>query len=285
MTVFDEKRQALARIIVGGVLGMAAYLLLAWLTQPGALFGGSLSWDFTFCYNSRVPEALGAALGFLLWFLFGAEAGVATLPFADGGKSLLFRSLAHFAAMALTLWAWVLLNFPYEPLSSLALTFLLPFALVYLLIWLGRWVGWYAEVGQIRERLGLSPAPSFLKWRETLPHILFAAVLCLGLPLVLLPFDAPDVPILIAVFFTWLLLPVGSFFSGLSLGRRQGLCPLYPLACGGFSALLSLLLQLHFHGDFDLRLLLISLCFSLMGNLLGAGMRETRRPREGPSHD
>lgn len=276
MMVFEDKRQPLLRALAGGVLGMAAYLLLAWLTQPGSLFGARLTWDFTFCFNSRIPETLGAVLGFLLWFLFGAEAGIATLPFADEGRPLLLRSLCHFGAMALTLWAWVILNFPYEPLPGLALTFLLPFTLVYLLVWLGRWVGWYAEVGQIRERLGLSPGPSPLKWKETLPHILFAWVLCLGVPLLLLPFDAPDVPVLIALLFSWLLLPVGSFFSGLSLGRRQGVCPLYPLSCGGACALFSLLLQLRFHGDFDFRLFGLALGFSLAGNLLGAGMRAGR---------
>lgn len=269
MTVFDNRGQFLLRALLGGLIGTALFLLLAWFTQPGWLFLPSLAWDFTFCYNSNVPELLGAALGFLLWFLFGAEAGVATLPFADGGRQLLLRSLAHFGAMALTLWAWVVLNFPHEPLPSLALTFLLPFTLVYLLIWLGRWVGWYAEVAQIRERLGLTGKPSFLKWRETLPHILFAAFLCFLLPLLLTLFDPPYVPVLTAILYAWLLLPVGCFFSALSLGRRQGICPLYPLACGALSALL-------FHAG-DLQLPLMALSLSLAGNLLGAGMRARRR--------
>ena len=128
MTVFDNKRQTLLRALLGGLLGMAGCLLLGWLSQPGSLFGGRLTFDFTF---SNVPEALGAVLCFLLWFLFGAEIGVATLPFADEGKSLLLRSLCHFGVMALTLWGWVMLNFPYEPWPGLILTYLLPFALVY----------------------------------------------------------------------------------------------------------------------------------------------------------
>lgn len=275
MTVFDDRRQTLLRSLLGGFVGMALFLLLAWLTQPGSLFGGSLSWSFTFCYNSRVPEPLGALLGFLLWFLFGAEIGVATLPFADGERSLLLRSLAHFAVMTLTLWAWVLLNFTYEPLPGLALSFQLPFTLIYLLVWLGRWVGWYAEVGQIRERLGLSSGPSPLKWKETLPHILFAAVLCLGLPLVLLPFEAPDVPILTALLFTWLLLPVGSFFSGLSLGRRQGVCPLYPLACAVFTLVFTLTARLYTNID-DSVMLPIAFFAPLLGNLAGTGIKVHR---------
>ena len=285
MTAWNEKEQALIRAVVGGLVGMAAYLFLSWLLQPGYLFGASPTFDFTFCLNSRVPEALGAVLGFLLWFLFGVEIGIATLPFADGGRTLLLRSLAHFGAMALTLWAWVLLNFSPEPWPGLALTFLLPFTLTYFLIWLGRWVGWYAEVAQIREKLGLSPKPSFWKWRDTLPHMAYALVLCFLLPLLLRLCDAPDVPVLTGALYTWLLLPVGSFFSGLSLGRRQGVCPLYPLACGTFSALFALLLRAFFHGANEPRLVWMALAFSLTGNFLGAGMKERRNRETGMSKE
>ena len=226
--LFSDKREALCRGLAGGILGVAGYLLLAFLTQPGAIFlGGSLKLDFTFCYNGNVPEILGAALGFLLWFAFGAELGVATLPFADGGRLLALRTLVHFAATAATLSLWVLLNFRAQELPFL----LLLLALVYLLVWLGRWVGWYAEAAAIRERLGLSPGPSPLRWKETLPYLPFALLLCLVLPLVLTPFDAADVPVLRALLYPWLLLPVGAFCSGLSLARHQGLCPLYPPAC------------------------------------------------------
>ena len=64
MTVFDEKKRPLLRMMTGGLLGVAGFLLLGWITQPGAFFGGGWDFDFTFCYNSNVPEALGAALGF-----------------------------------------------------------------------------------------------------------------------------------------------------------------------------------------------------------------------------
>ena len=278
----NHNRQALVRALAGGILGMAGCLLLGFLSQPGALFGAPLTWAFTFCYNSNVSELLGGTLAFLLWFLFGAEAGVATLPFAGGGRTLLLRSLAHFCVMALTLWAWVTLNFPYEPLPGLALTFLLPFTLLYILIWLGRWVGWYAETAGVWEKLGLTSGPSFLKWKETLPHMAFAGGLCFLLPLILRLCDAPDVPILLAILYPWLLLPVGSFFSGLSLGRRQGICPLYPLSCAGFSLLFFLLLRFALRGGFEPRLITLSLCFSLMGNLLGAVTYEkTRLYRKG----
>ncbi len=277
MTVFDEKKRPLLRMMTGGLLGVAGFLLLGWITQPGAFLGGGWDFDFTFCYNSNVPEALGAALGFLLWFLFGVEVGTATLPFADEGKALLLRSLCHFGIMALTLWGWVILNFPYEPLPGLALTFLLPFALCYLLIWLGRWVGWYAEVAQIRERLGLAPGPSPLKWRETLPHILFSAFLCLLLPLILRLCDDRTTPIL-SVFYAVVLLPVGGLCSACSLGKRHGICPLYPLACMAFTLVFISLARL-FSNIADGELVLIAFVSTLLGNLLGAGIKALRGRR------
>lgn len=272
--LIDDKRQALTRALVGGAFGIACCLLVAWLTQPGGLFG-HLTFDFTFCYNHKVPQLLGAALGLLLWFLFGAETGIATLPFADGGRALLLRSLAHFGVMSATMWAWVLLNFPYNLLSELALSFQLPFTLVYILVWLGRWVGWYAEVAQIRERLGLAPKPSFLKWRETLPHIAFAAFLCLLVPTLLRLCDAPDVPVLSGLLYPYALLPIAGFCSALSLGRRQGFCPLYPLSCLLFILLYSLSAHLYTSID-EIVMPPIILCILLLGNLVGAGMKVGR---------
>lgn len=102
-----------------------------------------------------MPEALGAVLGAVLWFAFGAETAVATLPFADDGASLLRRSSLHCALMALTLSAWALLNFGAAELPF----FLVPFALLYALIWLGRWVGWYSEVRRLRRAWASPPAP------------------------------------------------------------------------------------------------------------------------------
>ena len=39
-----------------------------------------------------------------------------------------------------------------------------------------------------------------------------------------------DVPVLSGLLLPCLILPAAGFCSGLSLGKRQGLCPLYPLA-------------------------------------------------------
>ncbi len=213
-----------------------------------------------------MPEALGAALGLLLWFAFGAEIGVATLPFADGGATLVCRTLLHFAAMAATVAAWSLLNF--RPVETLA--FLVPLALVYVLVWLGRWVGWYVELTAIREKLGLAPGPSPLKWRETLPYLPFAALLCLALPLVLRLCDG-YVPVLSGMLYPYLLLPVGGFCSGLSLGRRRGVCPLYPAACV-LGILVFIPLARLFSNMYDWPLVTIALVCSLAGNMTPAAL-------------
>ena len=264
----DNKGQAAVRAAAGGALGVAGYLLLSFLTQPGALWGGSLKLDFTFCYNANVPEALGAALGVLLWFCFGAEIALASLPFADDGPALVKRSLLHFLSMAATMTAWAWLNFQLWEV----VWFLVPLALIYGLIWLGRWVGWYVEVAAIREKLGLPPGPSPLKWRETLPYLPFAALLCLILPLVLRLCDDGTVPVLSGLLYPYLLLPIGGFFSGLSLGRRQGLCPLYPLAC--VLCLLAFIPLARLCSNmFDWPMIPIALAFTLPGNLAGAAWR------------
>ena len=271
----EFKRFWLPRGLTGGCAGVLACLLLGFVSQPGAIFGAALTWDvrdFTFCYNSSVPEALGTALGFLLWFLFGAEVGVATISFADSGRELVIRSLIHFAATAATVSAWVCLNFGWREL----LFFLIPLTLVYLIVWLGRWVGWYAEVAAIREKLGLTPGPSPLHWKETLPYLGFAAVLCGVLPAALRLFDAPDVPVLTGLLLPFLLLPVGGFMSGLSLGRRHGFCPLYPAACGLFYLPMVYILM---NGSAVFHCVIV-LCAALAGNLAGAARRKMKTRRD-----
>ena len=54
-------------------------------------------------------------------------------------------------------------------------------------------------------------------------------LLCIGIPLLARLLDPADVPVLSQLVFPFLVVPVGSFAAGLSLGKRQGLCPLYPV--------------------------------------------------------
>ena len=131
-------------------------------------------------------------------------------------------------------------------------------------------MGWYAEVAAIREKLGLAAGPSLFHWRETLPYLGFALLLCGLLPFVLRMFDAPDVPVLVG-----LLLPVGGFMSGFSLGRRQGFCPLYPLACALFY-LPAVFLLMNSSALFHCA---IVLCAALAGNLAGAARYRMKQKR------
>lgn len=230
MTEF--KKEWLPRILIGAVAGIAVYLFISWLAQPGSLFGGTMGFAFTFCFNSNVPEAVGLILGLLLWALFGAEAGVATLPFADSGKELVVHSVLHFAITAATATVWVVLNFGWGdvPVSLFLL------AAVYLLIWLTRWVGWFSEVEVIREKLGLTPAPSPLKWREVLPYLLLlGAVNALAMP-VLRIFEG-HYPIFTGFLLPFIIYPILAGAVGFHTGKHCGFTVLVPIAVYLFSLL------------------------------------------------
>ena len=166
----------------------------------------------------------------------GGAAGIATLPFADDGRQLLLRSWAHFAVTSALFVLLMARFYGWWWEGLLLLEGML--AVLYALIWLGRWIGWYVEVMQLRTLLGLDAGPSPLKWRETLPYLPFVLLLCDGLPLLLRWAEHEiqrgsilELPILSALILPFVLLPAGGFFAGLSLGKRQGVCPLYPLAC------------------------------------------------------
>lgn len=196
----------LVRVLAGAILGLGASVALAsYLVDAGG--------------PSPVVCLLCGALG--------VAAGIATLPFADDGRTLLLRSAAHFGVTA-TLFA--LLAAQLGARGATLLVWVAILALLYAAVWLGRWVGWYMEVMQLRALLGLDAGPSPLKWRETLPYLPFVLLLCDGLPMLLRWLDPADVPVLSGLVLPYLLLPVAGFSSGLSLGKRQGVCPLYPMS-------------------------------------------------------
>lgn len=270
---FDNKKQALRRMAAGAAAGVAVHLLLGYWLGTLAFFGPGVAAVFI-CPTCSFPAPFagwGILLSYLLFSLLGAEIGVSTLPFADCGRTLVLRTLAHFALMAATVALWGGLNFG----GAGAAFCLILLASIYVLVWLGRWVGWYVEVAAIRSKLGLAPGPSLLHWRETLPYLVFALGLCLGLPALLRLLDPQDVPVLSGAYFPFLLLPIGTFCSGLSLGHRHGFSPLYPVACALLSVAAALLLfndSALFHGG-------ISLVCALVGNGVGTLLKK-RAPRE-----
>ena len=233
------KKRALAGFLLGAVLAPLAVCLFSSLMLPAEAQAVGSSWvaglHFVTPAMAEVfgSPALAALVQSLLGGLFGAVVAVATLPFADDGRELVIRSLAHFCATALSFSAllWVcrwLDDLRFIPLWVALL------ALLYAIIWLGRWIGWYVEVMQLRVLLGLDPGPSPLKWRETAPYLPFVLLVCDLLPLALRWVDRTfvvDVPVLSGLILPYFLLPVAGFCSGVSLGKRQGVCPLYPLAC------------------------------------------------------
>lgn len=156
-----SKKEWLPRICIGGAAGVVCYILIATFFGNLNLFGPSTMDKvyFSFSMSSFLPKWLGTALDYFLWFAFGAEIGIATLPFDDRGKVLALKSLAHYALMMLTVSLWACLNFLYRPLPAFLLRdlpdFLVPVTVVYLLVWGLRWLWWYFELRSLRKVLGL----------------------------------------------------------------------------------------------------------------------------------
>jgi len=232
-------RRLLVGFAAGAGLTCLVFALLSTLLLPSELHAiGSTPAAGVNLVTPAMAEAFGSpaaalAVQSLLGGVFGAVVAVSTMPFADDGRELLLVSAKHFAATALSFSAllWVC-RWVEQPKFILLWVTLL--AVLYALIWLGRWVGWYVEVIQLRELLGLDPGPTPLKWRETMPYVPFALLLCIGLPVLLRLLEkllGADVPVLTGLLLPYALLPAVGFMSGVSLGKRQGVCVLYPVIC------------------------------------------------------
>ena len=236
------KKRFPIRVLAGALLGAVlapGLVCLGWGSwigigegQPVGAFGLSFLMVFGSMASAFGSAEAAAVVQSLLGALLGGVVTVATLPFAENGKTLVRRSLLHFLA---TQGAFLLLILICRWANwGVALLYGGLLALLYLLIWLGRWTGWYLEVVELRELLGLDPGPTPLKWRETLPYLPLVLLMCLGVPLVL---RVPEYllgkgfPALSGIYYPFLVLPVVSLCVGVSLGKRRGVCPLYPAAC------------------------------------------------------
>ena len=276
-----ETKKLLTRAIIGGVtaklllLGFWVWFHLTGITPQGVVPVG----DFNLV--SRATEAmfgsywLAAVVAFTCAFALGAAIGISSMPFADDTRSLLKDSFVHFIVTG----GLVLLNVWVQCLLDLSWFFLAAYTLLYLLIWFGRWVGWYVEVDRIKVKLGLAPAHSPLKWRETLPYLPFLLVLCVALPIVLVWVDRVvlSAPLLSEFLMPYLLFPVVSLCSGISLGKRQGFCILYPVAAYLLHAPIALWLFGHI---FYLILADILFTFALIGNIIGTVHRKRKEKKE-----
>ena len=236
--------------VLGGLLGAGFYLFLR----------------FWFDYwlhivQNDLPRLI---LGLILSAALGCMAGLSTHPFADDGRSLLRESLVHYLVTAI-LFASLIWSIGGNTLACCVWVGIL--TVLYLGIWLARWIGWYMEIMQIRELLGLAPGHSPLKWRETLPYFPYVLLLCDVLPLAAFFVDKlwSDIPILCGFVVPYLLFPIISFSSGVSLGKRQGVCLLYPLAC--FMCYLPLVFIL-FNSSAMFHCFMVSVP-ALLGNIIG----------------
>jgi len=230
----NENKKLILRALAGGLTTTCLLLLFwVWFHLTGFSPQGRVPvGDFNLVAGATVAMFgsywLAAAVEFLCMFALGAAIGLATMPFADDTRSLLKESFVHFIITG----GLVLLNLWVQCLLDLSAFFLAAYTLLYLLIWFGRWIGWYVEVDRIKIKLGLAPAHSPLKWRETLPYLPFLLILCVLLPMVLMWVDRTvlSVPLLSGLLMPYILFPVVGLCSGISLGKRQGLCILYPVA-------------------------------------------------------
>lgn len=239
-------------IALGGLLGAGLYLFFA-------------VWLRSFGYPASTDPELGRLLtGTVPAIALGCMAGLATRPFADEGPVLLRQSLVHYLCTVALFAALVRILGGSGTVCGVWAGIL---SVLYLGIWLARWIGWYLEVVQLRRLLGLAPGPSPLKWRETLPYLPYAVVLCDALPLGAWLLDRlfSDVPVLCGFIVPYLLLPIIGFVSGLSLGKRQGVCILYPAAC--FVLYLPLVFIL-FNSSALFHCFMVAVP-ALMGNVLG----------------
>lgn len=277
----NKTKKLLIRAAVGGTIAMG--LLLAfwfWFHLTGWSFQGKVPvGDFNIV--SRATEAmfgsywLAAAVEFICIFALGAAIGIATTPFADDTRSLLKDSFVHFIVTG----GLVLLNSWVHTILDWGWAFVLvPYTLLYLLIWFGRWVGWYVEVAQIKAKLGLAPAHSPLKWREILPYLPFLLALCVLLPMVLVWMDRVvfSSPLLSGLLMPYIIFPAVGLCSGISLGKRQGFCILYPVAA--YVLYLPVVFWLFnytalFHAD-------VLFTAALIGNIIGTVYRKHKRNRE-----
>ena len=278
------RKKLIIRAVIGGtssillLLGFWVWFHLTGITPQGVVPAG----DFNLV--SHATEAmigsywLATAAEFACAFALGAAVGISSMPFADDTHSLLKDSAFHF----LITGALVFLNLWVQCLLALSRFTISAYILLYLLIWMGRWIGWYMEVAQIRAKLGLSPASSLGKWRETLPYLPFLCLLCVVLPAALMGVDRllfRDATLLSGLFLPYLIYPVVGFCSGLSLGKRQGFCPLYPIAAW----LLNLPVVLIFYNSSALFHCHTLFLFALAGNLTGTVYRRFKRRKEASS--
>lgn len=214
---------------------------------------------------------VGAALEQILWSgLLGAALNTMEVPFLLERRTLLWSAL-HFlgTGTVFSLAGWRCRWFPYRSTWLCLLGVLL---LCYVLKWLVRFLEWQADIQAIRRSSGLDAAEP--AWRTLAPYLLLAAAVELLLPPGLRLVDAVDGPVLMGIFYPFLLLPLFCAFSAYPLGRRLRRWWLaYPPAC----ALLTLPCVFLLYNSSALFQAWAAGAAALLGGLLGALLRRIKK--------
>ena len=274
-TVFP-RRMYLRRALLGGILAWLALFLLCFLLASVDFFGGRLDLMDALSRLKLSPDRAYLAFGrsrvlanlyeSAAVFALGACLGLSTLPFDETWTKLRLLSWLHFPVTCLCAAAalWFVVSSPWAALGIGGLS--------YLAVFLCRWLCWYGELLDIRRELRLDAPPTPLRWRETAAYLPAAALLCLVLPLAARLCDPVDFPVFSGLLYPYLLLPLGSFLAGMTLGRHRGFCPLFPLAC----ALCYLPMVFLLFNATALFHLLLTAVPALLGNGLAALLRRKR---------
>lgn len=268
--------------LVGGLLAMTAVpLAVIWLNSLSVMPGAPLLVRATVLEATGWPWQELLTVELALGFGFGVTVGLAVPPMEGSGRAVAVRTALHLLVSSglFTGLCWVcgLLQGSWQAW----LTLLGIYWFAYAVVWLLRYLHWRAELGQIREQLGLSGPEQPGRSRALGPvriYLAMAAVVELAVPPVLrLLEQSSDIPVLTGLLYPYVLLPFFCLVTGWSVGRRRGAALFYPVVCGLMTVPHVLLL----YNESALFQVWTAAAFALGGNLAGALVRRGKeRARE-----
>ncbi|MBQ4426456.1 MAG: DUF3021 family protein [Oscillospiraceae bacterium] len=263
----EEKYSLRQHIIRGGIGGALGLLILP-------RYGEMLNSIIIDAGEGGTPALI---ISCILYFVIGALAGIATMPFADTGKELVIRSVIHYALTSLAFSALCLVNGWNRGRWDTLFFFIGVLAVFYLTIWLARWIAWLGEISDIREKLGIKPKRSPLGIVEALPYAVLVLltsfiVSCAGYAL--------DRTGWVGSIITALIIPAGVFWAGVVLGKHNGFAPAFIVlaelaAAAGFGITI---FALHLNLGFGWGAAIPAIA-ALIGNLAGFALGKIKEKR------
>lgn len=257
------KREIWTRLALGALYGVGVWFLLYSGGEPA----GALVEACGTVGRARAAQVTAFAG-------FGLCAGLISLLWKRETMSFLKKSLISFLIVGtgMALWTWTLHGWDWQHQEGVNL-WIGGTLILFVMDWARRFYGCRRDVDSIREKLKLTPPPSVLRWRETMPDMVLIAAVELVLPPLLRLVDARDFPVLTGLLYPYLVLPVVCFSSALSLGKRWGITPLYPVVC----AVLTIPHIFWLYNSSALFQAGVAGAAALLGNLVGAAVRAYRK--------